>query len=393
MWTCAAISIARQLCARHQYYKDVALKLPAVKKDKLDRALQVFDQKLRHTRDWQGWTDNQAHRYAISANGQLYPAKKIVSLATGTPVGLFSGGHPTNRYLERHGYTIVDLPRSSQPELRFAVGQVYDRQTEIHDWFGGSRQSGISASAKTPAIFIFTGESGEQFGYADTHGPNGVLSYTGEGQSNDMTLTKGNLAIIEHAHTGRAIHLFQALGKSQGQRYMGEYACASHEWRDGIDKHGNNRKVVVFNLVPVGLELEPPELLEDDDESIFNLSLKQLRERALASAASAGPGSRSDALRTNYRRSKRIADYVLKRAGGNCESCKKPAPFIKRNGSPYLEPHHVNRLSDGGLDDPRYMGAVCPACHREIHHGLMGTMKNEELKAYVADLEDQLTKL
>ena len=114
----------------------------------------MFDLKLRHTQEWQGWTDNQAHRYAISANGQLYPAKKIGSLATGNPVGLFSGGQPTNGYLKRHGFTIVDLPRSSQPELRFVVGQVYDRQTEIHDLFGGSRQSGISASAKVPAIFL-----------------------------------------------------------------------------------------------------------------------------------------------------------------------------------------------------------------------------------------------
>ncbi len=363
------------------------MKLPAVKKEKLERALQVFDQKLRHTRQWQGWTEHQAHRYAISANGQLYPAKKIVSLATGTPVGLFSGGQPTNGYLKRHGFTIVDLPRSSEPELRFVVGQVYDRQTEIHDWFGGSRQSGISASAKVPAIFIFTGESGEQFGYADKRGPDGVLSYTGEGQSNDMTLTKGNRAIFEHAKTGRAIHVFEALGKGQGQRYIGEYACASHEWREGQDKHGNVRKVVVFNLVPVGLELERPELVEDDDESDPSLSLAQLRERALAAAASSGPGSKSEALRTNYRRSKRISDYVLKRADGKCESCKKPAPFIKRNGSPYLEPHHVNRLSDGGLDHPRFIGALCPDCHREIHHGIQGHVKNDRLKAYVAALE------
>jgi hypothetical protein len=34
-----------------------------------------------------------------------------------------------------------------------------------------------------------------------------------------------------------------------------------------------------------------------------------------------------------------------------------------------LEPHHIRRLGDGGPDDPRFMGAVCPNCHREIHHG------------------------
>ena len=364
------------------------MKLPAVKKEKLERALKQFDEKIRNKPEWKGWMDNQAHRYAISSNDRLYPAKKIVSLATGTPVGLFSGGQPTNGYLKRHGFTIVDLPRSSEPELRFVVGQVYDRQTEIHDLFGGSRQSGISPSAQSPAIFIFTGDSGEQYGYADEHRADGVFTYTGEGQSNNMTLTKGNLAILQHAETGRAVHLFRALGKSQGQRYIGEFSCASHEWRTGLDKHSNDRQIVVFNLVPVGLELDLNGFDDiDDEEASTDISLDEARKLALAAAEAGTAGGNGSALRTVYRRSKRIANYVLRRADGNCESCEKPAPFMKKNGSPYLEPHHVNRVSDGGLDHPRYIGAICPACHREIHHGLNGKVKNDALKAYVASIE------
>jgi len=60
--------------------------------------------------------------------------------------------------------------------------------------FGGSRQNGISPSAQSPAIFIFTGDSGEQYGYADAHGEDGVFTYTGMGQTNDTPLTKGNLS-------------------------------------------------------------------------------------------------------------------------------------------------------------------------------------------------------
>ncbi|WHQ72664.1 HNH endonuclease signature motif containing protein [Methylorubrum extorquens] len=44
---------------------------------------------------------------------------------------------------------------------------------------------------------------------------------------------------------------------------------------------------------------------------------------------------------------------------------------------PYLEPHHTRRVSDGGPDDPRFVGAVCPSCHREIHHGLNGQARNK----------------
>lgn len=363
------------------------MKLPAVKKEKLERALKQFDEKFRNKPEWRGWMDNQAHLYAISANDQLYPAKKIVSLATGTPVKDFSGGRSTNGYLERHGFSIVRLTRSSEPKLRFLVNQVYDRQTEIHDLFGGSSRSGISPSAKTPAIFIFTGDSGAQYGYEDTHGKDGIFTYTGEGQTNDMTLSKGNLAILQHAENGKALYLFESLGKSQGQRYIGEYDCASHEWRTGLDKQGNDRQIVVFNLVPAGRELDLIDCAEDDEETDTVTSLAEARKLALAAAAGGTVGGKGSALRTIYQRSKRIADYVLRRAGGNCESCKEPAPFMKKNGSPYLEPHHVNRLSDGGLDHPRYIGAICPACHREIHHGFYGHEKNEKLKNYISTIE------
>ncbi|MFG0631406.1 HNH endonuclease [Pseudomonas sp. xss_2] len=364
------------------------MKLPQVKTEKLEQALKQFDQKIRNRAEWQGWMSNQAHRYAISANNQLYPAKKIVSLATGVAVGLFSGGQPTNSYLKRHGYTIVNLPRSSEAELRFIVGQVYDRKTEIHDLFGGSKQSGIAPSAQSPAIFLFTGESGEQYGYADTADENGVYSYTGEGQLGHMTLTKGNLAIAQHAEAGKALYLFKSLGKGLGQEYLGEFACANYEWHTGPDRKGQLRNIIVFNLVPdrAKTDQDEPDSYEDDDLPPTS-TIEEARKLALAAAASNSAGSKHSAMKTIYRRSRIISKYVIRRSKGICESCKEPAPFLKKDGSPYLEPHHVNRVSDGGLDHPMYVGAVCPACHREIHHGLNGEQRNEALKAYIKNIE------
>jgi 5-methylcytosine-specific restriction protein A len=372
------------------------LKLPPVKKEKLDRAMRQFDEKLRHRREWEGWEDNQAHRYAISENNRFYPAKKIVSLATGTPVGLFSGGQPTNGYLKRRGFTIVDLPRSSEAVLSFSIGQIYDRQTEIHDLFGGNRQSGISPSAQRPAIFIFTGESGEQYGYTDEFMDDGVFRYTGEGQIGPMRFTKGNLAVKNHAETGRSLHIFKAVGEKQGYEYLGEFSCASYETPMGLDKKRDMRPLIVFNLHPVGSEdfyardRQSGEI-DDEDGSLQNISIDEARNLALSSVIppSSDPAS---ARRTIYRRSRRIAEYVLRRSGGVCESCGDKAPFMKKNGAPYLEPHHVQRLSDGGLDHPSHIGAICPTCHREIHHGLHGETKNETLKFYVAQLERKLDR-
>ena len=360
--------------------------IKAVSKERIKKALLDFDSKYRNKREWQGWENNQAHRYAVQADGALYPAKKIVSLATGLAVGEFSGGHSTNSYLKKRGFIIVELPRAEgEQALQFTMGAVYDRKTEINGPFGGSLQSGIAASAAYPAIFLFTGDSGEQYGYSD-HWEGGAYFYTGEGQRGAMTLTRGNRAIAEHAKDGRALYLFKSLGKGNGYAYVGEFSCADMFTRTQPDVEGQDRAALVFRLVPVGISSEIIEA-EVEDEVDLPDSLAVAR---LAALAACKPGSYEvgeSAPRKIYQRSRKVAHYVLMRAKGACESCEKPAPFLKKDGTPYLEPHHVNRLSDGGLDHPRYVGAVCPSCHREIHSGVFGALVNARLKQRLEAME------
>ncbi|MDW9405916.1 HNH endonuclease, partial [Pseudomonas soli] len=226
--------------------------IKAVSKERIDEALLEFDRDFRGRREWLGWETNLAHRYAIAVGGTSYPAKKIVSLATGIAVGQFPGGHLTNRYLQKRGFTIIELQSTGlEPVLQFEPGAIYDRVTEINGPFGGSRQSGIAASATHPAIFLFTGDSGEQYGYADRW-DNGAFLYTGEGQRGPMTLNRGNRAVAEHAETGRALHLFKSLGKGKGNRYLGEFCCADVFERTQPDVDGADRTALVFRLVPVG---------------------------------------------------------------------------------------------------------------------------------------------
>ena len=261
--------------------------IKAVSKERIDEAMLEFDRKYRSRREWLGWENNQAHRYAVHEGGELYPAKKIVSLATGIAVGEFSGGHPTNSYLEKRGFTVVELPRgASEPVLQFTPGAVYDRKTEINGPFGGSLQSGIAASATYPVIFLFTGDSGEQFGYAD-HWEDGAYLYTGEGQRGPMTLIRGNRAIAEHAENGRALHLFKSLGKGKGNAYVGEFSCADRFERIQPDVSGQDRTAIVFRLVPVGIPgeiIEAEELDEDVERDIFTTSRQSVGERPPASA-------------------------------------------------------------------------------------------------------------
>jgi|TARA_R100001509_G_C4883009_1_gene220828 hypothetical protein len=70
-----------------------------------------------------------------------------------------------------------------------------------------------------------------------------------------------------------------------------------------------------------------------------------------------------------FARDVRVVAYILKEAKGSCEACTNPSPFTKPDGAPYLEVHHLRRLADGGSDTVQNAIAVCPNCHRELHHG------------------------
>lgn len=69
-------------------------------------------------------------------------------------------------------------------------------------------------------------------------------------------------------------------------------------------------------------------------------------------------------------RSPEVAAFILRRAAGSCEGCKAQAPFIRTDGTPYLEVHHVVPLADGGPDTVDNTVALCPTCHRRAHHAM-----------------------
>lgn len=72
---------------------------------------------------------------------------------------------------------------------------------------------------------------------------------------------------------------------------------------------------------------------------------------------------------TQYVRDAEVVAWVLAQASGHCECCEAPAPFVREDGSPFLEVHHVQRLADGGEDTINNAVALCPNCHREFHFG------------------------
>ena len=92
--------------------------------------------------------------------------------------------------------------------------------------------------------------------------------------------------------------------------------------------------------------------------------LEQLKKEA--EKKSSQPSS--DTVSTKiYHRDPTIAAYVKKRADGYCQLCGQKAPFDDKNGEPYLENHHIDWLSKGGMDSVYNCVALCPNCHKKMH--------------------------
>jgi hypothetical protein len=87
-----------------------------VSADIILEAMKQFDDEYRSNAEWLNWQHNKNHKYAIERENQLYPVKQIISIATGQPVGSFSGGDEANNYLIKKGFKIITLADERGPE-------------------------------------------------------------------------------------------------------------------------------------------------------------------------------------------------------------------------------------------------------------------------------------
>lgn len=132
---------------------------------------------------------------------------------------------------------------------------------DLHQWFGGQWQGGISPSAQSPNIFVFYDpKTGEQHGYYDDWQPDGCLHYTGEGQRGDQEMKAGNAAILNHEGDGRALRVFRGAGGLV--TYEGEFELDDSEPFKRADApetgDGPLREVIVFRLRPKDVQPKEP---------------------------------------------------------------------------------------------------------------------------------------
>mgnify|MGYP003708158609 CR=1 FL=1 len=72
-----------------------------------------------------------------------------------------------------------------------------------------------------------------------------------------------------------------------------------------------------------------------------------------------------------HHRSHAVRMYVLRRANGHCEGCGAAAPSRTNAGRPYIEPHHIRRLTDGSttVNEQGDCGGLLLRTVEQVVHG------------------------
>lgn len=181
-------------------------------------------------------------------------------------------------------------------QLPFIPNHIYNRRTDIHAKYGGNPQSGISASARFPYIFIFSGISGHQHGYKDGWDNPNVFSYTGEGQSGDMTFTRGNFALRDHKENGKRVFLFESDGRGLA-KFIAEVEVFDADYFETHDTSGNTRVGIKFFFkrkgayLPIEFELLTPQLQVADPLAEYSFTPPNETERKGLVTSRVGQGA------------------------------------------------------------------------------------------------------
>lgn len=184
-------------------------------------------------------------------------------------------------------------------------------------------------------------------------------------------------------------------------------ASASYGRTDGSDR-GNRTKRMRLRMewsgaagMPVSeiehllsrtVRLEDPTSDPDDLEERVRRAETRMKAAAKSGAVPSPPGQkvagRSSGTTQRFIRDPNVIAWVLLEADGRCEKCRKPAPFRRSDGGPYLEVHHVRPLGEGGPDTTDNAVACCPNCHRQLHYDARRDDLRLDVIAAVSRLKD-----
>ncbi len=281
-------------------------------------------------------------------------------------------------------------------ESVFEVGREYARSQLLAVVGSKQRQSGIIWGPGDPSCVIITsgGRHSKSAGYGDAKNADGTWNYFGQGENGDQNpdspanrlLIEGQRSVLLFTTRHPTAREVQAQGGySSFYKHEGAFLVGSWEFYIPDTGRRSGDKLILFHLVPVKEALTTA--VDDDTDYLAgeDLALKPLREKLLKREQ--GPKRGYVTTREFRKGSDQIRVYARLRAEGTCENCEKDAPFMDKNGQPFLEVHHINRLADDGPDIPVNVAAICPNCHREAHFGRDPSAFRERLRRRIHEKE------
>ena len=137
---------------------------------------------------------------------------------------------------------------------------------------------------------------GHQHGYKDGWDNANVFSYTGEGQTGDMSFTKGNLALRNHLENGKRVFLFEADERSY-VKYISEVEVFDIDYFETHDTAKKIRIAIRFFFKRKGaiLPVEPhlfdvPSIFADPQE-VYEICMPNETERKGLVTSRVGQGA------------------------------------------------------------------------------------------------------
>lgn len=227
--------------------------------------------------------------------------------------------------------------------------------TELVEHFGGNKQHGIIYSRSQNVILAISG--GVKYKDRPDENNPGIFLYHGSGEKGDQDPNDarvGNRQLKDSVKNHTTVFLFEKPKKGDKCKFIDEVQLIKEPYYDPDDAPGNRKLIYPLRYLSVMSMDDLVEAIKDvsDDELIRIVHTKPKKKSVTT---------------TQYDRDPYVVLYALRRSKGMCDLCEKDAPFQRKDGTPYLEVHHIVPLSEGGEDSWNNACSLCPNCHRKMH--------------------------
>ncbi|MEI7857920.1 MAG: HNH endonuclease signature motif containing protein [Methanomicrobiales archaeon] len=335
-----------------------------------DQPFEAFIERTHHVppRTRMMWKQDFAEILHTACPRWLEFFKKNRGESDDTPSLFFTRRHVPHHY--DVAFEGALLPGAAPVEFHMPLkpGDTIDNET-LRAIFSCGSEGNIRRSLKTSSLVLVSDHTRSP--YEDTW-VNNFFHYTGRGLGGKQALSlPENKVLVESKDHGIHLYLFEVFVDGH-YVYMGEVELSDRPFLSRqTDSEKNIRDVYIFPLKLVG-QKRPPLHNRDIAATKEELARRDAHRQAPAAPGVLVPYSIKgrrvhEATSGGPRQEPLVPARAPQQTRGICQLCNQPAPFSNPDGEPYLETHHIHRLSKGGKDEMENTVSICPNCHRKMH--------------------------